>query len=182
MTDILADTPIWVWGVLALLVQRGVSAMTQTRVTVRKTLILPVVFSAWSILAIDGQFGSDIAAYAGVVGTTVAVAVPAWWRFRRTPGLFLERGTTTLVRPGTPAVLLLSLCGFALRYTLGVTMARAPSLAVTAGFPACYGALSGIATGALWGMALGHLEGGLRASATPSRTAPGHGTAGACGF
>ncbi len=170
MTDILSDTPLWVWGVLVFLLERGVSAMTETRITVRKALILPAVFSIWSIVAIRHQFGAGIAAYAGLAGSTLATLIPAWRHFRRTPGLLLERSTTTLIRPGTPAVLLLSLCGFAIRYALGVTAAREPSLVAMAGYPILYGALSGLATGALLGMTLGHLEGGLRASPAASGT------------
>lgn len=167
MITILSDTPLWVWGVLALLINRGIAAMKTTQLAIRQLLLLPLVFTAWSLYAIYRQFDGDTSAYVGLATTTVAAGCVFWSQFRQARGISFDRPTMTITRPGTLAVLLLALAGFALRYILSVTVARDPALLAHPSFAGFYGALSGLTTGAMWGMVLGQIEAGVRTTRQP---------------
>ena len=167
MITILVDTPLWVWGVLALLVNRGIAAMTTTQLAIRQLVLLPLAFTAWSRYAITRQFGTDASAYVGLATTAVAMGCVFWSQFRQSGRIILDRTSMTITRPGTPYVLLLSLAGFAVRYALGVLVALDPALLAHATFASFYGAMSGLVTGAMWGMVLGQIEAGWRMTSRP---------------
>ncbi|WP_342627782.1 DUF6622 family protein [Nguyenibacter vanlangensis] len=162
MSDILSHTPIWIWVILFLLVRRGFAALQPERISIARLFILPLVMIGWSLYALTTQMHDAPAALAGFVGIGLIVTVIMHRRIRLADGLVLERGTMTLLRPGMPAILIVSIGGFGVRYALGVEVATNPWRVGDVFFTTIYGTMSGLVSGAALGLATGQVAAALR--------------------
>lgn len=52
MNAVLTHTPLWVWGILALLIQRGLATMQPNSVTLPRLLLLPLVFTVLGAMGV----------------------------------------------------------------------------------------------------------------------------------
>jgi hypothetical protein len=118
---ILANTPWWVWLVLAVLVALGIQALRPRRVTLARALITPVVFSIWGLI---GLVLTALGAPAALLAWAVAAAAGAAVASLRPVRLAVADGLVQL--PGSPAPLLRNLLIFAVKFALAVALARLP--------------------------------------------------------
>ncbi len=156
---ILSHTPWWVWALLALLVGIGLQATRPRRITLRRTVITPVVFVAWGLGSLSLHASAvTVAAWlaAAALGAALAVATT------RTDGVVVDRGRGTLLLAGSWQPLARYLAIFAARYALAVAAVRMP----TAGETLIVGDL------AVSGLAAGYFMGGLALLVRHYRRAP----------
>jgi hypothetical protein len=74
LIQIIAHTPIHVWAILAFLVYRGMVALHDRDVEIRKLCIIPIVMLVLSLQDIAAKFGLDgIALAAWVAGMAIAL-------------------------------------------------------------------------------------------------------------
>ncbi|WP_317204990.1 DUF6622 family protein [Janthinobacterium sp.] len=149
---IIGHTPLYVWAILALLVQRGVSASRDRDMSVRKLCIIPLVMTALSLQGIASAFGMDgVAPLAWLAGALAAAAL--LWRMGAPAGVTADPARGMIRQPGswTPLALMLSI--FCLKYALAVSLAMAPELRhaplFTLAVCALYGVFSGVFAGRL---------------------------------
>lgn len=147
LLQIVEHTPLWVWGLLAALLALGFSQVRDRDVGLARVTVLPLVMLALSFAGVTSAFGGRPAA---LVAWAVGIAIAT----RALRGLISVRGarwspaTQRLHVPGSwvPLVLIVGL--FAIKYAVGVTLARQPALATHDGFAvlcsAAYGVFSGI--------------------------------------
>jgi len=126
MMAILAHTPWWAFALFALLVARGVSALTSRSVPVARLLIVPAVFMAWGIgsLAVSSA-GSPVPAAAWCACAAAGLAIG--WQATRLDGVRIDRAAGRIMLPGSAVPLVRNLSIFAVKYALGVAMALAPA-------------------------------------------------------
>lgn len=124
LIQILTHTPIYVWAILAFLVHRGMIAMRDRDVEVRKLCIIPIVMLALSLQDISAKFGLDgIALAAWIAG--VALALPpalVSGANRVAPGA--APGTVRVRGSRVPLALMMAV--FFTKYTASVMLAVFP--------------------------------------------------------
>lgn len=148
--QILSGTPIFVWGILAFLIFRGVLASADRETSLRKVFIIPVVMLALSVQGIIGSFGAGAIAFAAWSCALAAGSVLAWFMFaansvRAIPqrGVVFQRGSWV------PMMLMLGI--FFTKYAVGVTLALHAAYRQDTAFVAAVCALYGLFNGIFLG-------------------------------
>lgn len=156
---ILANTPPWVWGLLAALLALGISQMFARSASLPRVILLPAAMTGLALYGIFSLFGANPAALLAWCATA-ALAVPAVLRQPLPAGTRYDVAARRFVLPGSALPLLLILGIFLTKYVVGVTLAMEPALGGDALFApavsAVYGAFSGIFLGRalrLWRLA-----------------------------
>jgi hypothetical protein len=126
LIQILTHTPLYVWAILAFLVQRGTTAMRDRDMEVRRLVIIPAVMLVLSLQDMNGKFGlggwvlgawalaaTATALLAGLSATPriAAGSAPGWVRVR-----------------GSRMPLVMMMAVFFTKYLASVTLAVAPQL------------------------------------------------------
>jgi hypothetical protein len=167
-TDILQQTPHWVWGILAALIVIGFKQTLPRRRSVRSSTSLPLLMAILSLYGVASAFSRQpLALIAWVGGAAIALwlaqSLRVWGEIRWLPQ---ER---SVLMPGSwlPLALLLGL--FMIKFAVAVALSTTPSLAVDAGSAGMagllYGGFSGLflaRTLAVWRV--------VRSSSSPSRS------------
>ena len=150
---ILANTPPWVWGLLAALIALGVSQLFTRRAGMARIMILPVAMTALAVFGLLSAFGA--AALALLLWCATAALAARWIARRPPPARTLyDAATRRFTLPGSALPLAIILGIFFTKYAVGVLLALQPGLAAQAGFAAGVAALYGLFSGVLAGRAL----------------------------
>lgn len=149
---ILEHTPRWVWVVLVALVAAGIAQARPRRITPMRLVVLPALLTGLSLLGLVTAF-SGAAAPAGwttgvVIAGTLAVALGA------PAGARWDAGGLRLALPGSWLPLALMLGLFAVKFTVGMLVARSPALRHVDAFVGATGLAYGIFSGLFLGRAL----------------------------
>jgi len=145
--QILQQTPIWVWSLLAVLIALGLSQTRTRQVSLQRATIVPLVFIAFSLSGVMGSFGRGpatvVAWLAGVAFSAVMLG-----------GVVTVRGadwspkSRQFTVPGSYIPLMLIVGVFLLRYSVGVMLALHPDWAHDAAFAGecalAYGGFAGL--------------------------------------
>lgn len=144
---ILQGTPVWVWGLLALLVILGLSQSMPRRVSARRIAIVPAIMLALSLGGVLSTFGAQplaLAAWTAGVGLAIALGLDAV----APRGARYARESARFELPGSWLPMALILALFCIKYGVGVGPAFTPALAANTPFEAgvafAYGAFSGL--------------------------------------
>jgi hypothetical protein len=116
--QVLVQTPLWVWVLLAFLVWQGIKAMRPRRAQVWRALIVPVVFMVWGVSRMGLQAGSwPLVAWMAAALALLPLGV-------LTPRPFdVDHATGEIIRPGSVFGLVRNLIVFAAQYAVGVISA-----------------------------------------------------------
>jgi len=169
LQQLLWQTPIWVWVLLAFLVSRGIAAMRSGQTSLRKLAIVPALFSVWGIWSISHRYGGSPLAWGEWLAGICAGAAVGWLLLRRAT-LTVDASTGTLWRSADYSLLPLLLVTFVIKYGFETALAVAPGLSSNAGFSAAYLLLSGGFTGIFIGKYCRYLA--ASRGATPSGMQP----------
>jgi hypothetical protein len=173
LIQILSHTPVYVWAILALLVYRGVIAMRERDMTIRKLFIIPAVMLALSLQDIVAKFGGatvPLCAWAGAV-LVVALLVCKYGSAGASAG-----GTPGSLRiHGSAVPLVMMMAIFFTKYATAVLLAVQPQASQHALLPAAACALFGMFNGYFLGRLAANLRTwqSLRAPAGGSRRLAG---------
>lgn len=124
---ILANTPPWVWGLLAALLALGISQMFARSASLPRVILLPAAMTGLALYGIFSLFGANPAALLAWCATA-ALAVPAVLRQPLPAGTRYDVAARRFVLPGSALPLLLILGIFLTKYVVGVTLAMEPAL------------------------------------------------------
>ncbi len=165
--QILANTPMWVWALLAALLVLGFSQTRQRESGLPRVVILPVAMTALSVSGIVSAFGATPAvlgawlAAALIVATLVLQrAVPA--------GTAYDAATRQFTLPGSWMPMLLILGIFLTKYAVGAATAMQPLLKLEPLFALGVTTLYGIFSGLFAGRTLRLIRLALRPAAAPA--------------
>ena len=156
LIQILTHTPLYVWAILALLVYRGVIAMRDREMAVRKLFIIPVIMLALSLHDIVAKFGTaflPLSAWAGGAAVMLLLVLKfsgAGISASEVPGSVRVRGSWV------PLAMMMAI--FFTKYATAVTLAIRPDIRHDALFSTVVCFLFGV----LSGYFLGRLANNLR--------------------
>jgi hypothetical protein len=152
--QIVANTPIWVWVLLAYLLFIGIRALRPGTAPLWRIAIMPVIFFVWGLFSLYQLHGLSLArvlpwALALVGGTAIGMAIANLQPIRADKMRHLVR------MPGGPLTLILILLIFATKYEFGFLHATQPALFAEPRFWLAEIAISGV----LAGMFIGRFAG-----------------------
>ncbi len=159
---IIVNTPVWVWGIFALLGWLGVKQSQPSTPGIRRITLIPLAMLGLSLYGVVSRLGAaadTLAIWSG------ALLLVAWVTVRQplSESTRFNAWTQRFELPGswTPLVLMMGI--FITKYAVGVTAVIQPdvlhSAAVSYSICAIYGACSGVFSGRamqLWRLACGH--------------------------
>ncbi len=148
--QILVHTPTWVWALLIGLLWLGLAQSTPRRVSLRRTIALPLAMTGLSLHGTFSAFAADYWSWALWIGA--ASCTTAWFASSDLPtGVHYDRVEQRIDLPGSWAPLALMMAIFLIRYGVAVLLAMEPALkhdvAAMALVASVYGALSGVFVG-----------------------------------
>ncbi len=145
MQQILTNTPVYVWAILAFLVYRGVLAARERDMTVTRMAIIPLVMLVLALQSIATQFGmASVAMLAWLLG--VAILTLQRLAFGRS-GIVAVAGAGMVRLRGSWTPLAMMLTVFSIKYVLAVVLAIRPALAGQAVFALAACGLLGLCNG-----------------------------------
>lgn len=153
LVRILANTPTWVWGLLAALLALGASQMFTRSASLSRVMFLPAAMAGLALYGIFSVFGANPAALLSWCAAA-ALAVPALLCRPLPARTSYDATTRRYTLPGSALPLLLILSIFLTKYVVGVTLAMQPALGEDALFAPAVSALYGVFSGIFIGRAL----------------------------
>jgi hypothetical protein len=127
MPQVIANTPLWVWVLLAFLLFLGIRALRPATVPVWRAAILPVIFFAWGMAGLYALYGLGamqalVWAAALGIGAGIGLVIAGLQPVRA------DKVRHLVQIPGGPLTLVLILLIFATKYEFGFLHATQPSL------------------------------------------------------
>ncbi len=153
--EIVRHTPIWVWGLLAVLIALGLSQTRDRQMGLERVTILPLAMIALSVSGVLSAFGHLPIALGGwALGVGAALVLGR--RFTAARGAAWSSQSAKLHVPGSWLPLVLIVALFALKYCAGISLSMHPELAVDAAFAGpmslAYGSFSGLFLARAWSL------------------------------
>ena len=148
--QIVSHTPVWIWGLLALLLALGLKQSRRATLSLKRVIILPVVMTGLSILGTISAFGT---APTGLLIWALAAIATGCVVWQRPPpaGTRYDAASESFVVPGSWLPLALMMGIFATKYAVGISLAMHLAFVQEAAFVmgtcALYGAFSGVFIG-----------------------------------
>jgi len=173
--QIIFNTPLWVWALLAFLIYRGMRAAADREIPFRRIFIIPLVMLGLSLHGIGSTFGIGLM----VLLTWLAAALVASgfsWHLPDYRKIAAHTARSTLCQPGSWMPLLLMMGIFFTKYVVTVTLSMNPHYAQHTGFAIAICALYGVFNGIFIGNLL-RLVSIYRQASSALRTVPGESSA-----
>lgn len=152
LQQILSHTPLYVWAILAFLIQRGVAASVTREQPLGRLAILPLAMLLLSLLDLNGKFGLGAATVAAWLASATLAALASWqWIGQDSIGAGSVAGSVRQRGSWLPLVLMLAI--FVLKFSLAVLLAVRPearhNLALALAASGLFGLFNGIFFGRL---------------------------------
>ena len=153
LQQMLINTPVWVWGVLAFLIFRGMLASVSRETGIRRLFIIPLVMLALSMHGIAASFGADPFAVPVWLAAAAAGTALAWMLFSLdSVSVYPERGSVFQQGSWMPLILMLSI--FLVKYGVNVILHIAPHARHDSAFVIAVCLLYGLFNGIFFGRLL----------------------------
>ena len=154
--QILSNTPLWVWAMLAALIVLGLSQAKARTAGMARVAFMPVAMTGMSIWGTVSAFGSSpmfgyvMLAWMFGAALTLALVAPT----DAPAGTAYDAETRTFALPGSWAPMLLIMGTFLTKYAVGVMLAMQLGLARDGLFTLMVGCLYGLFSGTFAGRAV----------------------------
>jgi hypothetical protein len=153
MTQIISNTPKWVFVLFFVLLAFGISQMRTQIKSRNRVLILPIVLLILSIAGVTSAFGISFMPIAAWTVGYIALAVFIKKGLAAAGSLY-DSATRKITVTGSPIPLILMMSIFFLKYFVGASMAMKVNFTNDATFPIVVSLLYGTFSGAFAGRAL----------------------------
>ncbi|MBA3595704.1 MAG: hypothetical protein H0W47_18260 [Polaromonas sp.] len=165
IAQILINTPVWVWGLLAALLALGFSQVRSRSASAARIVLMSLGLGAFSLYGTISAFGASPA----VLGSWLATAVLLMLVVTQRPvpaGSRYDSASRQFRLPGSwiPMVLIMGI--FVTKYAVGVSLVMHPELKYHANFGMAVGTLYGAFSGIFAGRAIGLMRLALRPAAS----------------
>ena len=166
IAQILINTPVWVWGLLAALLALGFS-QTRTRIVgLSRLVLMPLGLGAFSVWGTVSAFGASPAVLGSWLAATIVLLLVVT-QFRVPAGVKYDSALRQFNVPGSwvPMVLIVGI--FLTKYVVGVSLAMHPELRANANFVLAIATLYGVFSGIFAGRTARLLRLALRPASSP---------------
>lgn len=165
--QIVQHTPLWVWGVLTILIVTGLQALRPRVLPVWRLFVVPAIFIAWGVSSIAVR-ATAVPALGYDWAAALAVGTAIGWITVRLHRFAFEDGARIVRVPGTPMPLIRNASIFFARYGLAVAAAFAAGSAAQGQLLVADVSVSGLATGYFLGWLLRFVRARQASLAAPS--------------
>lgn len=125
--QVLQNTPLWAFAVLAMLIVLGVQALRPRTVPVRRMFAVPTVFIIWGVITLATRsFSSPLLLLDWLIACGAGLAIV--WRTAQPDRVIIDRVRGLVTVPGSAFPLVRNLFIFAAKYVLAVAVVVAPGL------------------------------------------------------
>lgn len=165
IAQILINTPIWVWGLLAALLALGFSQTRSRSAGLARVALLPIGLGAFSLYGTISAFGAS----PSVLGSWLATAVLLVLLVTQLPlpaGSRYDSATRQFQLPGSWIPMVLIMAIFLTKYVVGVSLVMHPELKAHTNFSLATGTLYGVFSGIFAGRAIRLVRLALRPAPT----------------
>lgn len=165
IAQILINTPIWVWGLLAALLALGFSQTRSRSAGLARVALLPIGLGAFSLYGTISAFGAS----PSVLGSWLATAVLLVLLVTQLPlpaGSRYDSATRQFELPGSWIPMVLIMAIFLTKYVVGVSLVMHPELKAHTNFSLATGTLYGVFSGIFAGRAIRLVRLALRPTPT----------------
>lgn len=150
ISEILKHIPWYVYVLLYILVVRGIKALKDNQISLKKVLILPVVMNVWVIIELQQMLGFQHLTVLIGFGLSLLIGAGLGWYLIRGKAFWVENGV--LLR-GNPVTLILVLSIFIAKFSIFTWSGFHPELWLQTWFVlgviAVFGIIAGISLGRL---------------------------------
>ncbi|HSV36339.1 MAG TPA: DUF6622 family protein [Ramlibacter sp.] len=150
LVQILTNTPVWVWGLLAALLVLGFSQARARTASVARIALLPLGLGAFSLWGTISAFGASPAVLGSWAAATIALLLIVT-QMTLPAGVRYDSARRQFALPGSWVPLVLILGIFITKYAVGVSLVMRPELRLdgtfTLAIATLYGVFSGIFAG-----------------------------------
>lgn len=144
--QILSNTPLWVWAILAFLIYRGIRAAADREIPFGRLFIIPLAMLGLSLQGIVSAFGAGMAIALIWLAFLSAAALLAWCLFDQAKMVVhFDRGAIFQYGSWMPLALMMGI--FFTKYGVAVMLVLNPQYAQHAAFAAATCALYGVFNG-----------------------------------
>jgi hypothetical protein len=151
LIGVIKGTPAWVWILFVFLMLRGIKALSDREMEVKRLFLLPLVFLFWGGYSVINELHFPLWGLASMlVGLIVGFGI-GWIIWRSGPRLKQKVGTNLIVRAGTPLTLIFIIIAFGVKYILVAMLSIHSKLAISFDYNLIFGFLSGVIDGIFWG-------------------------------
>lgn len=151
--QILRNTPVWVWGLLAGLLVLGISQLRDRTAGLLRVSMLPVVMTLFSVSGTVSALGGTPQRALSIAAWLIAAVLAFALATRGRHAAHYDPARRLYVLPGSAVPLLLIVGIFLVKYGVGVDLAMAPQLVQDTSYALCVAALYGAFTGVFVGRA-----------------------------
>lgn len=166
IAQILINTPLWVWGLLALLLVLGLSQTRTRSVGMARITLLPLGLAAFSLYGTVSAFGASPTVLGSWLAATVLLLLIVM-QMPRPAGAHYDSAARRFQRPGSWVPMALIMGIFLTKYAVGVSLVLHPELKANASFSLAVGTLYGVFSGIFAGRSLRLIRLALRPAAAP---------------
>jgi len=143
--SIIIGTPTYVWGLLAILVVRGLKLRNEAELNIPKMMIVPTIFIIWGLEKLVNNFsyvGTSLVFY---IFTAAIGSIIGYNLYKRNRRVFKK--DEVIYRSGSLLPLAIILTNFCVKYTLNIILAIHTNLHDALNFNILYALFSGISVG-----------------------------------
>jgi len=166
IAQILSNTPLWVWGLLAALLALGFSQARSRTAGLPRIVLMPLGLGAFSLWGTISAFGASAPVLGSWFAATVLLLLVVT-QIRMPAGVSYDRDTRLFVLPGSWVPMALILGIFITKYAVGVSLAMQPDLNANGNFVLAIATLYGVFSGIFAGRTVRLLRLALRPAANP---------------
>ena len=153
MSEIISRTPVWVWGILVVILYFGIQQSKQRAVPKRRIAILPMIMIGLSLSGILSAFGAN---FTGLIGWAAALILVLLLSQQIKPNqqITFSPATKTFTVPGSWLPMFLMMAIFIAKYAVAILLGYNPTLTQSMrfifGVSFVYGFLSGVFFARAW--------------------------------
>lgn len=150
--QIIFNTPLWVWALLAFLIYRGIRAAVDREIPFGRIFIIPLVMLGLSLQGIASTFAASLAVMLAWLASAIVAGALAWQFFGQGT-IVAYPARRAIFQRGSWAPLVLMMGIFFTKYVVAVMLVLNPAYAQHTGFALAicglYGVFNGIFIGNL---------------------------------
>lgn len=150
IAQILSNTPVWVWGLLAALLALGFSQTRNRTAGIPRLVLMPLGLGGFSLWGTISAFGASATVLGSWLAATILLLLIVT-QMRMPAGVSYDRDARKFALPGSWVPMLLILGIFITKYAVGVSLSMQPDLKANGNFvlaiATIYGVFSGIFAG-----------------------------------